>query len=312
MDYELLKQFIGEHNAKLWGKNIWPDQLYIGPPNLEFTQSLSRGLGKFPLLNAIGRSRFDQISRRRTLPKLTIRAVRSAADGKKLVRSAHSFPRYMWCSFRHTFLFDNAAEFFPCIGEIERDWPARFGLEKGMIITRLSYTRSSLGFPLHWDEWATIQFQLRGCKEWYIEDKSAAKSTDPKPESVTASPPTKFIKHTLKPGDIMFMPSEYWHQTKTHTGSLSFILCLAPPSWFHFLPRDLHDKAKSKPGWNERVLGVWNVDSGRAHAIEQLSKLIETSPYLLDGSTSPAPLDTPAVLYDSIASKYFGDNFLRR
>lgn len=73
-------------------------------------------------------------------------------------------------------------------------------------------TRSSAGFPIHWDDHDVIVVQLAGAKSWDVRSHSrrVPMYRDAGLNS-TASEETVW-RGTMRPGDVMHIPRGYWHQ----------------------------------------------------------------------------------------------------
>lgn len=73
-------------------------------------------------------------------------------------------------------------------------------------------TRSSSGFPIHWDDHDVMVVQLVGEKSWDVRSYSrpVPMYRDAEPNSVASAQPV--WRGTLKPGDVMHIPRGYWHQ----------------------------------------------------------------------------------------------------
>nr|WP_283234663.1 cupin domain-containing protein [Candidatus Protofrankia californiensis] len=73
-------------------------------------------------------------------------------------------------------------------------------------------TRSSSGFPIHWDDHDVIVVQLAGEKSWDVRSSSRSvpmyRDAEPNPIASEES----VWQGTMKPGDVMHIPRGYWHQ----------------------------------------------------------------------------------------------------
>lgn len=79
-------------------------------------------------------------------------------------------------------------------------------------------TRSSSGFPIHWDDHDVIVLQLAGEKTWDVRSYSrrVPMYRDADPNSVVSE--EIVWQGTMQPGDVMHIPRGYWHQA-TRDGS---------------------------------------------------------------------------------------------
>ncbi|TCJ34092.1 cupin, partial [Parafrankia sp. BMG5.11] len=73
-------------------------------------------------------------------------------------------------------------------------------------------TRSSSGFPIHWDDHDVIVVQLAGEKTWDVRSYSrrVPMYRDAGPNSVVSE--ETVWQGTMGPGDVMHIPRGYWHQ----------------------------------------------------------------------------------------------------
>nr|WP_255720691.1 cupin domain-containing protein [Frankia sp. Cj5] len=73
-------------------------------------------------------------------------------------------------------------------------------------------TRSTGGFPIHWDDHDVIVVQLAGEKTWDVRSYSrpVPMYRDTEPNSVASE--KSVWQGTLKAGDVMHIPRGYWHQ----------------------------------------------------------------------------------------------------
>ncbi|KPM52889.1 cupin [Frankia sp. R43] len=79
-------------------------------------------------------------------------------------------------------------------------------------------TRSSAGFPIHWDDHDVIVVQLAGAKTWDVRSYSrrVPMYRDADPNSEVSD--DIVWQGTMEPGDVMHIPRGYWHQA-TRDGS---------------------------------------------------------------------------------------------
>jgi len=78
-------------------------------------------------------------------------------------------------------------------------------------------TRSTGGFPLHWDDHDVIVVQLAGNKSWDVRSYSrpVPMFRDAEPNAVASE--DVVFQGTLTPGEVLHIPRGYWHQA-THSG----------------------------------------------------------------------------------------------
>jgi hypothetical protein len=311
MTDEFLEHFLGEENVKDLRNDIWPCHLHVAEPDIELARSLSRKLGRNPLLSVL--------SRPGSGPKPSIRAFRDTPGKSVHQRSGRSLLKYIRCRLNYSFLFDRGGDHFPVLRELEESWAAHFRILPSMVTAKLSLSRRSVPFPLHFDACATAQIQIRGTKEWYVAENSSlttpltgfmrgekvlSGTSDPCKESIPDEP-TQFSRYVLNPGDVLFVPWGYWHKTLARTRSLSLAIVLKPPSWIAFLPKEFHAKVRLSDAWRSPAMNVWADAKGREAGIERLSALIDsTTTGSGDSSRDLLGQQSPAELFDSLYRGY--------
>lgn len=87
-------------------------------------------------------------------------------------------------------------------------------------------TRSTSGFPIHWDDHDVIVVQLVGEKTWDVRSYSRPVPMYRDAEPNSAASEKSVWQGVLKAGDVMHIPRGYWHQaTRTdHSDPLSLHL----------------------------------------------------------------------------------------
>ncbi len=84
-------------------------------------------------------------------------------------------------------------------------------------------TRSTAGFPLHWDDHDVIVVQLLGEKTWDVRSFSRTDPMYRDAERNSIPSEQSMWKGLLRAGDVMHIPRGYWHQATRaeHTGGMS-------------------------------------------------------------------------------------------
>lgn len=112
-----------------------------------------------------------------------------------------------------TLVLDAVETFDPALEIATRAlrWWARDVVQVNAYLT----TRSTGGFPLHWDDHDVVVVQLAGNKTWDVRNHSrpVPMYRDAAPNSVPS--PDVVWQGTLTPGDVLHIPRGYWHQA-TH------------------------------------------------------------------------------------------------
>ena len=124
---------------------------------------------------------------------------------------------------------------------------------------------------LHFDANANFVVQLQGRKRWSLATNRSV--TNPTDRYAAGSGeigvaldkqchaplidelPDDTVEHVLQPGDVLFVPRGYWHETSTDEDSLSLTFAFTQPTWADLVLATLRDRLLQSPDWRALARG---------------------------------------------------------
>lgn len=124
------------------------------------------------------------------------------------------------------------------------------------------------GVTMHYDPVLTLNVQLRGEKVWRLapnhhvehplvacdnhDDHAPRFATRPFPVAM----PTDAITFRARPGNVVFIPRGYWHETDTFGESLALAFTVRPPTWRDAVLHELRERLERDAGWRAYAMGT--------------------------------------------------------
>lgn len=191
----------------------------------------------------------------------------------------------------HTLVFWDVGALFPALGEsvraIARELgglppddpiiaasPKLRGFDRSAFGVALSFTPQSadVGLGVHFDQFDSVAFQLRGDKDWYLasdprlrfplgNETTAAAGLPPYMTLLTLEGPDAhdFATVRLTPGTALLNPRGTWHATggTGGTASLTVLYRFQLPSWLDVISAALHDVLAREPELRQTAFGIF-------------------------------------------------------
>ncbi len=135
--------------------------------------------------------------------------LRLALDGKVLEEKENA-NLSKWCQSGATLIIDKVHKLVPEITNFTSE--VRQDLGYSAQVNSYCSWPSKQGFSCHYDTHEVFILQIEGNKEWYVfSDTLKYPLTEQKSASETPPEGEPYLKCTLTPGDVLYIPRGHWH-----------------------------------------------------------------------------------------------------
>lgn len=186
---------------------------------------------------------------------------------------------------------------FPTVGEYVESLRRELGIPVYSLTRAIVYASpAGGGTSLHFDRNANIVAQLTGRKRWLVAPNYAVEHptqrfstrqrkpphprlsdylTEPLPRELPPESAKRAVEVVLEPGDVLFVPYGWWHQTEAVEDSIQLNFTASMPSWSELITYGLRRHLERRPHWRAFAQDVHSPDpERRASALERVRALL--------------------------------------